>query len=986
MNRNNTSPGRRSRAALRLLLLLAAVGLCAETGDALTDRSPQYRQWVDHMKSDPRGPFSAIRWYCRDGSVLPPSPAACTGHGGGWQHGELSEHAQTLRSQGYKIANVLAGTEAADWVAATDFPDTFAQILIEKFLIAADDGWIFRGAQFYRGAVQEEDERDAARRLLTAMAGRPEWIGYRYPVLRIGVRLLAHGEDSTSAQKVRQLATTLSELDPGFARLRAKIHGTLEASDAGRVRDHARPLKDPALRARHEELATEIARLFQPPPLGDTLAAHAAFFSAGPWLQKLLRDAAAEYLKEPGALNRYRVTAALLADLRDALPRINSPSARLRVLDLSLAVEAEHFRAGAELRPGLSAEPRKTAIAILQAAAQAAYGAGVLNRRLLSETAPSFRRLGADAVALGDYRRELALLGLAPGWGTQGLRLHLFEAMEKIAEIEPLAELFIQDQLRGSPLLGYAQVLDLLTRDGNRLADTRHTLFGRDIGVGFNALNPGLARGVLQANPDMHRVEGFRPDGIYVLPETVAELPPVSGILTRGAGNPLSHVQLLARNLGIPNVALDESLIPALRERDGERIVLAVSPAGVVEIAEDGRRWEAVFGQDASDRKATVVIEADLQKLDLTEVDFVSLDRLRAADSGRIVGPKAAKLGELRRHFPEAVVRGVAIPFGLFRRTVLDRPHRGGTRTVGEWMVSEFRTLESLPAGSPEQRRLAETFRAELYDVIRRTEPGPEFRQKLQAALSQEFGPGFKAGLFVRSDTNVEDLPGFTGAGLNRTLPNIVGFENLVQSIAEVWASPFTARAFAWRQDHLRAPEHVYPAVLLMPTVPSEKSGVLVTQDLDTGERSVLAVAVNEGIGGAVDGQAAESLRIDTRTGAVRVQATATAPRRLLPRPEGGLEKRPVTGSETLLQPEEIRALIAFAAEIPRRFPPIVDGDGQPAAADVEFAFVGGRLWLLQIRPFNESRRARESAYLLQIDAHSGQKPDTLVSMRGVPE
>ena len=367
-------------------------------------------------------------------------------------------------------------------------------------------------------------------------------------------------------------------------------------------------------------------------------------------------------------------------------------------------------------------------------------------------------------------------------------------------------------------------------------------------------------------------------------------------------------------------------------------------------------------------------------------VDFVSLDRLRAADSGRIVGPKAAKLGELRQRFPEAVVRGVAIPFGLFRRTVLDRPHRGGGRTVGEWMVSQFRTLESLAADSPEQRKFAETFRAELYDVIRHTEPGPEFRQKLQEALAQEFGPDFKGGLFVRSDTNVEDLPGFTGAGLNRTLPNIVGFDNLMQAIAEVWASPYTARAFAWRQSHLRGPEHVYPAVLLMPTVPSEKSGVLVTQDLDTGDRSVLAVAVNEGIGGAVDGQAAETLRIDTRTGAVRVLATATAPWRMLPRPAGGMEKRPVTGSETLLPPEEIRRLIAFAAEIPRRFPPIVDSDGQPAAADVEFAFVDGKLWLLQIRPFNESRRAQSSAYLLQIDAHSGQNPDVLVSMRGVPE
>ena len=97
--------------------------------------------------------------------------------------------------------------------------------------------------------------------------------------------------------------------------------------------------------------------------------------------------------------------------------------------------------------------------------------------------------------------------------------------------------------------------------------------------------------------------------------------------------------------------------------------------------------------------------------------------------------------------------------------------------------------------------------------------------------------------MFVRSDTNVEDLPGFTGAGLNLTLPNVVGFDKLVKALSAVWASPYTARAWAWRQAHMRGPEHVYPAVLLMQTVPSAKSGVMISQDVDTGDRETLSVA-----------------------------------------------------------------------------------------------------------------------------------------------
>jgi phosphoenolpyruvate synthase/pyruvate phosphate dikinase len=364
--------------------------------------------------------------------------------------------------------------------------------------------------------------------------------------------------------------------------------------------------------------------------------------------------------------------------------------------------------------------------------------------------------------------------------------------------------------------------------------------------------------------------------------------------------------------------------------------------------------------------------------------EFVSLDRLRARDSGRIVGPKAAKLGELRASLPDRVAPGVAIPFGVYRQTVLDRPYRNTGRTVFEWMVERFRALEAMPPGSREAGAFAEALRAEIYAIVRNADPGPEFRQRLKAAMAREFGADFTGGVFVRSDTNVEDLPGFTGAGLNLTVPNVVGFDRVVRAIAEVWASPYTPRAFAWRQSHMQGPEHVYPAVLLLRTVPADASGVMVTQDVDTGDRGVLSVAVNEGVGGAVDGQAAESLRIDARTGDVRLMASATAPRRMVPLATGGVARVPVTGRETVLGPAEIRQLIAVAAEIGERVPQTGEG-GAPAAADVEFAFAGGRLWLLQIRPLNESRQARGNRHLVAMDRALAQTLGRPVDMRAAP-
>jgi phosphoenolpyruvate synthase/pyruvate phosphate dikinase len=216
---------------------------------------------------------------------------------------------------------------------------------------------------------------------------------------------------------------------------------------------------------------------------------------------------------------------------------------------------------------------------------------------------------------------------------------------------------------------------------------------------------------------------------------------------------------------------------------------------------------------------------------------------------------------------------------------------------------------------------------------------------------------------------------------LNKTIPNVVGFENIVAAIPRVWASPFSKRAFAWRQSHMSLPQHVYASVLLMRSVPSEKSGVMVTQDIDTGDKEWLSVAVNEGVGGAVDGQAAESLRINIKTGDVRMLAQATAPWRRVLNPSGGVVKELVEDPQTVLKPNEIRQLINLAQDLPRRYPLLIDAEGTPAPADIEFGFVEGKLQLFQIRPFLESVQARSNEYLKNLDTDMTSQRDKTVNL-----
>ncbi|MBI2800126.1 MAG: phosphoenolpyruvate synthase [Gammaproteobacteria bacterium] len=951
--------------------------------DAAPPSADAWRDWVATMKTTQLGPFDQIRWYCKDGAVLLPTPGACESHGGGNQHGQWSAQTTKLRAAGFTVANFLADLDPDVVVTSAPNSDLLPQLLIEQFLIRIDDGWILRGARYYRGTFQEEDERRGARELLLRMAVEPAYSGPRYLMLRTAVAALPHGRETPSIRGIRQASAALSDRDPGFKPLRNKIHGHLARQDADAVRQYATAHASAEARGDYFQLATAIDEVFTR-DTGLTLTALAAKFPPSASLTTAIKDRTALWTTPlPSAEARAHGYAELLATLRDALTSTPSATLRLQVLDASLMLEAEYFALQSELKVGQAKRSRRAQLDDLVVASDALYGVGLLSPRQRAVIRAERTLLGDTTTDSVSYKKAVDYLALVANWATQNYRFLFGSAMERLTIVEPKAGLFIQDALRASPLFFYAAQVDALVRDANRLRGVRNELFGADAGSRLRALNPGLARGhlhvVTQSMP-----ETVEREGIYVLAETIAELPPIAGIITAGEGNPLSHVQLLARNLGIPNVVIDEGLLDTLKRHDGNEVVLAVSPAGSVRLADMNDEFANIFASDISN-VAQTVIKVDLAKLALDVRRFIPLTELRATDSGRVVGPKAAKLGELKAHFPDAVANGLAIPFGMFR-ALLEQPMPDTDTTVFTWMQHEYARLAALPAADATRRTGTEAFRARLHNWITHADPGAAFREALSAKMREMFGPDGSFGVFVRSDTNVEDLAGFTGAGLNLTLPNVVGFDNIFKAIAEVWASPFSARSFAWRQSLMDSPEHVYPAVLLLQSVDNDKSGVLVTHDIDTGSADWLSVALNEGVGGAVDGQSAESLRLNVNTGAIRLLAQATAPVRRQIANRGGISKLAASGNDTLLQPAEAEQLVTLARELPTKFPPVLDASGRPAPADIEFGFLKGQLRLFQIRPFLDNDRARGTAYLQTMDAPTATKVESVVDLNALPE
>jgi phosphohistidine swiveling domain-containing protein len=939
------------------------------------------RSWVQAMKESSRGPFKHIRWFCNDGTIQLPQEYACRDHDGGVQHGEWTDRVRTLRDNGYFIANVFADVRAQEFMQDPRHQDIVKQMVLERFLVEADDGWIFRRARYYRGALQTEDETRAGRELLLALVSDPDWRENRFMVLREAVRFIPHGRAGAPITEMRQLSRTIAESDPDFETLRIKLHVHPELADAQQVQDYVARQGKPELTEDYAHLSETIEQVFTVHDIKKEIEALAKRIKNTP-LARNLEPYLDKLSSETDSKTRFLTACHLLAILRDGLADTGNASQKLAVLDASILLEGELFRMGDVMVEQLPDASRRERLAWLIKYADGLYGIGLISVRQQQALQQNLSQLMQNQPLLMDYKAELEYTARMPEWADRTLRYYLGETVRHFETIEPLSRRYIHDRLRGSLLLSYAAVLESLIADANRQLGIRNFLFGQPADSGLRGLNAGLARGRLKISSSGKIPPKLDSKGIYVLPSTFEDLPPVAGILTTGEGNILSHVQLLARNLGIPNVAIDQKWLPLIQSMADQQVVLAVSPRGIVQLAADGPQWDPIFDTDKGPKNS--LIRPDLKKLDLDTRRFIALDNLRATDSGRVCGPKAANLGELKHYFPEPVADGLVIPFGLFRQ-LLEQPIEPGGITVFRWMQDQYKIIRRLKGDPRRQDRITQNFLEQIRKWIVQADPGEEFRNQLRAAMQNTFGPDGTYGVFVRSDTNVEDLPGFTGAGLNLTVPHVVGFENVMAAIQRVWASPFSERAYRWRQAFMETPEHVYASVLLMKSVPVEKSGVLVTADIESGNPDWLTVAVNEGVGGAVSGQTAEELKINMQSGSIRFLAHATDPYKRVLLSEGGVSKVSANWKLALLSEAEIRQLMNFAREIPERFPKLQDAQGQPVPADIEFGFYQSRLMLFQIRPFLESIKAQQNLFLNNLDSRLQQNHPKRVNLDEIP-
>lgn len=925
---------------------------------------------VQSMIDNPRGPYSRIRWFCNDGTVQPPTAFACREHGGGRQHAEYSAQRERLAALGWSVGTIFAELDYADLADDATRRQRLRELPLERYLTDIDDGWVLRGARNYRGRTQIEDEEAHGRELLLDLLANPRWVTENYLLARESVRTIPHiGNSDDVARSVRRDAIEIVARDPSFEPLRAEIHGAPSRATAERVRAwNVNKPDDLAMLV--DKLATELDLLYSPAGRRARLQKH---------LEALLRNPAllglAEQLRigttQAGAM-RLANLAALAGELR-ALVEAPATSAaiRLRLFDLLIDLEGELTVTLSETLSGYEAT-RAELLRIAGETADAAFGTGLLTHAEHEVLGAALRVAGSTGAPLDDYVAAVQSLRRSPQWAAGSIRHAFAEPLVRYTALDPRAAAFVDDVMRSSVLVGLGEVARRLSVDVAALTGVAQVIDGHE-GLPAFGLNAGIARGRLEVFPtdEALRDGTYTPGDIVVLPETTPELAPVAGIVTLGEGNPLSHVQLLARNFGIPNIAIAPSVLPVVESLRDREVVAAVATDGSLVLmpfdALDAELQASLL--PASERHASLHVPP----VDLSVRTPIGLPDLGAALSGRVVGPKAANLGELARLFPGRVAPALAIPFGLYARHV----DAGDDAPRGR-LVSAYAEHAQGLIDDAELRTILAGIRADIANL----EVDAETRAVLLAAMREEFGEPGTYGLFVRSDTNVEDLPEFTGAGLSETVPNVTDPDAVFATIPRVWSSVLSPRAIAWRSSLLENPEDVFASVLLMQSVPSTKSGVMVTTNL-VGGRPGLTVSAAWGVGGGVGGETTESLVLHADGSETMISGAKSAYGRRLD-PAGGLGWSPAPEG-AVLTVDEKRALRALAAQVLERFAPVFDDLGRPRPWDIEYGFVDGELTLFQIRPLVERGQRLADRVVAAIATPAPDERPALIALDELP-
>ena len=442
----------------------------------------------------------------------------------------------------------------------------------------------------------------------------------------------------------------------------------------------------------------------------------------------------------------------------------------------------------------------------------------------------------------------------------------------------------------------------------------------------YQALNVAKGIGRIHVIPklDEHIEIGF--NEILVLDEVPIQLPPVAGVITAHPSTPLSHINLLAKGWGVPNAYIKDAQT-LLKQYDGwwvtfetKRDRYSIKRADIDQLREYQRRLAQR-------------LDVMTPKFDLSETRLLGLSQQRARSSIAF-GGKSANLGEvMNARLPGIVVpNGFTIPFYYY-----------------DQFLKANKLDEAIYALLNDQKFVHDpAYRREQLASLRERIKQAKFDEGLQAQILRRVRLEFPGkGLFVRSSSNSEDLPNFSGAGLYTTVPNVKEPRQIVEAIKTVWASLWNSEAYEARERAVIDHSKIFMAVLIQEGINSESSGVMITADpFDKENKGAIYISAKRGLGiKVVEGKkVAEQIIFRPRANAVQVLTRSDEDSLLTFDEQGGVKEVAITGERVVLTDDVIRRLVSAANKIKQVF--------GSRDQDIEWAYMKGQIYIVQSRPF----------------------------------
>ena len=312
---------------------------------------------------------------------------------------------------------------------------------------------------------------------------------------------------------------------------------------------------------------------------------------------------------------------------------------------------------------------------------------------------------------------------------------------------------------------------------------------------------------------------------IAVLDAVPNDISVVQGIITAEYQTPLSHINVLSKNRGTPNMALKDAQANAelvgLRDK-WVRLNVGPHEYTIVEVSQE----EADLWWEQNKPPPLGVPSVDLSVTDLVDlrgvIDATDTSLLKSEIKAAIpaLGGKASHYAALLQIPDMPTPEAFAVPIFFYDQFMVEN---GFDVRVTEMMADPAFIAE--PAVRDQKL-------GELRDAMELAPVNAEFEQLLLDKLATNY-PGTR--MRFRSSTNAEDLEGFTGAGLYTSKsgdPNDPKYP-VLDAVRTVWASVWRFRAFEERE--YRGIDHsaVGMALLSHRSFPDEEAnGVAITSNI----------------------------------------------------------------------------------------------------------------------------------------------------------